>query len=205
YEKSPRNVTAEMVSSIIEKLPEPNEKVAVVVEGHTHNLNFPPSLTAFQWTHTTVPENFAGLISNGSTRPFKNFVALPASNLDDASVKRLSEAFMRFTELSKMPRAPRLFDALFLDSGSALKPGGTGRPFDWNQAVPIANQVRQGPFKLVVSGGLTSENVAEAMRILHPWGVDASSGVEARPGKKDPDKVRAFINAVREADKGKSN
>lgn len=54
---------------------------------------------------------------------------------------------------------------------------------------------------VVAAGGLTPENVSMALSVLKPWGVDVVSGVETRPGKKDPEKVRAFVRAVRQADK----
>jgi phosphoribosylanthranilate isomerase len=55
--------------------------------------------------------------------------------------------------------------------------------------------------RVVAAGGLTPRNVTEAVLILTPWGVDVASGVEARPGKKDPERVRAFVKAVREIDR----
>ena len=79
-------------------------------------------------------------------------------------------------------------------------PGGTGRPFDWGiVAESVKHMSKTVP--VVIAGGLTSENVAEAIHTLKPWGVDVASGVEARPGKKDPEKVRAFVKAVREIDR----
>lgn len=92
-------------------------------------------------------------------------------------------------------------DTFVLDSGDLRMPGGTGKTFDWKKAIPIAEAMREGGVKLVVAGGLTAGNVGEAMQILKPWGVDVVSGVEARPGKKDPEKVRAFVKAVRDADR----
>jgi len=74
--------------------------------------------------------------------------------------------------------------------------GGTGRAWAWPQARAVARQ-----YPVVVSGGLTPDNVEGAVRELHPWAVDVCSGVEAEPGRKDPAKLRAFIEAVRRVDR----
>jgi phosphoribosylanthranilate isomerase len=89
--------------------------------------------------------------------------------------------------------------AFLIDSGNSLKPGGTGEVFDWTAAVAVVDEIKR-LFKVVVAGGLTPQNVGEAIGILQPWGVDIASGVEAASGKKDPEKVRAFVRAVREID-----
>lgn len=86
-------------------------------------------------------------------------------------------------------------DAWLLDAFSADKPGGTGERFNWDLAV----QARELGRPIFLAGGLTPENVGEAVRKVQPYAVDVSSGVEGAPGKKDPAKVRAFIQAVRAA------
>jgi phosphoribosylanthranilate isomerase len=88
-------------------------------------------------------------------------------------------------------------DHPLLDTWAPDVIGGTGRAWSWSQARTVARQ-----YPVVVSGGLTPENVDAAMRTLHPWAVDVCSGVEAEPGRKDPAKLRAFVAAVRGADHG---
>lgn len=84
-----------------------------------------------------------------------------------------------------------LFDAR--PEGATL-PGGTGQSFDWNI---LAGREFKKPWML--SGGLTADNVEQALQILNPDALDISSGVESAPGQKDPAKIKAFINAVAKA------
>ena len=79
-----------------------------------------------------------------------------------------------------------------LDTFSELAYGGTGQVTDWALAADVAKSAR-----VLLAGGLTADNVTEAIRTVHPYGVDVSSGVESAPGKKDPAKVRAFLETVR--------
>ncbi len=88
--------------------------------------------------------------------------------------------------------------ALLLDAHAPGEPGGTGRSFDW-AAIP-----RDLPIPLILSGGLTVDNVGRAVREVKPWAVDVSSGVEASRGSKDPGKIVEFIRSVRIEDAASS-
>jgi indole-3-glycerol phosphate synthase/phosphoribosylanthranilate isomerase len=85
--------------------------------------------------------------------------------------------------------------AVLLDTRSDTAPGGTGRTFDWAAAARLRDRI---PY-LILAGGLNPRNVADAVRAVRPDAVDVSSGVEASPGRKDPERMRAFVEAVRRA------
>jgi len=80
------------------------------------------------------------------------------------------------------------------DAGKPKQFGGTGKTIDWPLARKFATTHR-----IILAGGLTPENVAEAISIVRPYAVDVASGVESRPGKKDPGKLRAFFDEVARA------
>jgi phosphoribosylanthranilate isomerase len=84
--------------------------------------------------------------------------------------------------------------ALLIDASVKGAYGGTGISADWNNAAELAKQ-----YPILLAGGLTPENVAEAIQRVQPWGVDVASGVESAPGVKDVNKIRTFIKAVRSA------
>ena len=81
---------------------------------------------------------------------------------------------------------------LLIDAYHARVYGGTGQKADWTVAAQVAGRYP----RTLLAGGLTAENVADAVRAVRPWGVDVASGVETAPGRKDHDKVRAFVIAV---------
>ncbi len=88
---------------------------------------------------------------------------------------------------------------LLLDTRAPGAPGGTGRAFDWS----LVRGVRERSRFLLLAGGLTPENVRAAIEAVRPDGVDASSSLEAAPGRKDHGRVRAFVEAVRAVESGR--
>jgi phosphoribosylanthranilate isomerase len=209
YKESVRNVAAVTVREITGQLPSTVEKIGVglwtedlldvlfdLVHGGSLTgiqLHFVPGLPGLK---TGMSDKATGIPPGGRVYlsiPARLFVEHPdAGNRFISSLERLPEA------------APGLFDKILIDSGSLQQPGGTGEVFDWEKVAPTVERMKQS-VKVVVAGGLTPANVSDAMRVLRPWGVDVSSGVEASPGKKDPGKVRAFIAAVRHEDKNRKS
>jgi phosphoribosylanthranilate isomerase len=102
-----------------------------------------------------------------------------------------AEAALRYRDVADLilfdARAPR----------QSTRPGGNGAPFDWRALAAVKDRVAY-----MLSGGLTPDNVAEAIRVTGAAIVDVSSGVEASPGKKDPDLIRRFLRAAKAANQG---
>jgi phosphoribosylanthranilate isomerase len=190
YEKSPRCVTVERAREIVEKLPKSVEKVGVFVEqtcGEIGEIASHAKLTAVQLHGSRSAEAYF-LESRAAVDCVgvgKVIEVVPAKRLADGtgvSVRKKDRYF-----------------AVMVDHVAEGAPGGSGQKFDWDENLVMIRGLGL-MIPVVVAGGLNALNVAAAMRVLEPWGVDVASGVEAQPGKKDPDKVRAFVRAVREWD-----
>ena len=225
YPKSRRHVTLETVCSIVTKVPRQMEKVGVFVNetvDHVRDIAKHAGLTAVQLSGDESPEFSRSLfreLGNKSRRP-AIFRCYPAKIFDAPAEQTVgwdpvAAGLVEPDEAYKGKRVhkihvakngdlflethgfrPGVISGVLLDSSTAEKRGGTGQKFDWERVQPWAGIINSIS-KLIVAGGLRPGNVQEAIHILHPWGVDVSSGVEHEPGKKDPRKVRAFVQAVR--------
>jgi len=195
YEGSQRKVTSKVVKEICRQVPQSIERVGVFVEHSPTDrvkrkrIVHEAGLTAIQ-VHQFQPRSSLKSLNDLVGVGVKLFVAWPA----EVVIHGQMGGFRWRSE------AKNKVSAIFLDSGTQKMPGGTGRAFDWEKAAPVVSALN-GDFKFVIAGGLVPDNVGEALRLLRPYGVDVSSGVEVKPGKKDPMKVRAFVQAVRAAEK----
>jgi phosphoribosylanthranilate isomerase len=192
YEKSPRNISVEAARAIVKKLPESVEKVGVFVDLESEGIReivLNVGLTAVQ-LHGN--RSLASVWQD--RRPAEECVG--ASKL----IRTLHGDTLKDGDFLITHRAHEKTFAILLDSRSNGTTGGTGTTFDW-ESTQRAVQAMSLMVPVIVAGGLTPANVPEAMRLFQPFGVDVVSGVEAKPGKKDPEKVRAFVKAVRDADR----
>lgn len=205
FAESPRKVSAKVVRAITAALPPRIEKVGVFVNESAEAILdavIEGGLTAVQLHgHESLDyarslrDRFAGLSS-----PVKMVRATRAPVVDLNMRETLgwdpvAEGVVELDPHTAEAR-PGVFSALLVDSGSATQAGGTGTTFDWHRTRSLLGMMN-GFAKVIIAGGLTPVNVAAAIDIFHPWGVDVSSGVEREPGKKDQGKVKAFVNAVR--------
>jgi phosphoribosylanthranilate isomerase len=188
YEKSPRCVSVEAARQIVQKLPEDVEKVGVFVGEPADQIQ----KIAKQVALTTV-QLYGGTAKNrdqdwpGLQESYKVILAISGDRLSEGGIFVGAEA-------------KKALRAILVDSGSGQQPGGTGTRFDWEESYGMVRGLSLIT-PVIVAGGLNPANVTAAILRFQPWGVDVASGVEAKPGKKDPEKVRAFVKAVREADK----
>jgi phosphoribosylanthranilate isomerase len=192
YPKSPRYVPPETISLIIQALRDAHAKIP--------NPQSPIPKFVGVFVHEPVARIRAILDQTGL-----DYAQLHSDEPPDALAQLQGRAFKALrptdatTALAEAARfaglGPASGPSLLIDAHDPHAYGGTGQQADWCAAAAVA---RRHP-GLLLAGGLTPANVAEAVRTVRPWGVDVSSGVEATPGRKDHEKVRAFVRNCRAA------
>lgn len=191
FAPSPRQVTAAQAAAIVAKLPESIEKIGVFVDASLEEIASTVracGLTGVQLHFDAAPELAARL----RERFGAGLRILRVAHFEAAFAEDLAARIAGYEQDPSV-------DAVLMDSRTATARGGTGVAFDWEEA---GRTVFGGREKLIAAGGLTPANVAEAIATLRPWGVDAVSGVESAPGRKDAAQVRAFIANARAARRG---
>ena len=193
FAPSKRRVTAEQVAEITDELPVGVEKVGVFTSTDADEILQAAKvagLTIVQ-LHSAFDSELVNAIDVGSGGALRvlQVVDVPVG-MDMEDLRSLLTAVLRH---------PFVVAAL-LDASHGGVSGGTGKKFDWERTAEVVRQVQEAiGGRVIVAGGLNAENVAEAIAAFEPWGVDVASGVEDSPGKKDPERLRAFVAAARAA------
>jgi phosphoribosylanthranilate isomerase len=191
FAPSPRRVTVAQVAEIVPHLPPTVEKIGVFVDATLEEIYDTVracGLTGVQLHSETYPD----LPQKLRERLGPQLRILRVVHFDASATDSILE------QIAVHARNPHIH-AVLVDSRTATVVGGTGVTFDWKLASKTLFQDTEAGRRLIAAGGLNPLNVVEAIAMLHPWGVDVASGVEAAPGKKDPAKVREFVSRARAA------
>ncbi len=205
FAPSRRRVSAEQVAAITPHLPPGIERVGIFVEPDAAEIVRTVRAVGLTAVQMHMPQDPA-LLQQLSAE-FKGEVQL-WQVLGFAAQPADPNFEQKFMQLVLAALTDSRISAVLVDTVKNGASGGLGETFLWSRAAPLlrtaqemaAEQGRRGgyePAKLLIAGGLTAENVGEAIATLHPWGVDAVSGVEESPGHKNPAKLRAFLRSAR--------
>jgi phosphoribosylanthranilate isomerase len=190
FAPSPRQVDAKLVRQITEKLPRQVEKYGVFVDAGFEEI-----------VSTVAGAGLTGVQlhrSSDTLLPFRlrqHFAQFPARL---AILRVLHYKDQEFAGQLAALSGDDFLDAVLVDSSTKRAVGRTATSFNWQGA---RNSFLQAAphLRLIAAGGLSPENVKQAIQVLRPWGVDVVSGVESTPGKKDPARVLAFIQSAQQA------
>jgi phosphoribosylanthranilate isomerase len=189
FAPSPRRITPEQAREIVVQLPATIEKVGVFVNESPARIRDIVSMVGLTMAqlHGDEDVEFAGALatSKNGAGALHVIKAVPVQGGFGARMRTFAQHGH--------------VHAVLLDSASALR-GGSGQAWDWRSVSEFMPRRRNEALRIILAGGLNPENVADAIRVLRPWGVDVVSGVEREPGRKDPVKLKAFITAVRESE-----
>ena len=175
YKKSQRYITPEKASKIIRYLPPHIIKIGVFVDAKEKTIRRVAKLCRLDMLQ------FHGKESRGFCTKFEDYKIIKAFRV---------KSRINIAEVARYKTFAYLFDT-FVKS----KRGGTGKKFNWRL---LENNLRDIKRPIFLSGGLTEKNIKEAIEIVRPQWVDASSSLEVRPGRKDERKVRDFVKTVKE-------
>lgn len=178
YPKSPRYVEVGMCRNIMSVLRQIGRVTCVGVFVNASVAEILATMDTLGLNNAQLHgDETAEMLNQLDGRGFKAFRGIPQSI--DGFARRESPAFL-------------------VDASVKGVYGGSGVTADWNGAAKLATK-----YPLLLAGGLTPENVADAVRWVRPWGVDVASGVESAPGEKDPARMKAFVKAVKEKEESK--
>jgi phosphoribosylanthranilate isomerase len=191
FASSKRQVTAEQVRAITAELPQDPERVGVF-----HNLSAEEIAHVAETARLTTAQlhgDFDSDLLGDLTRLAPELRLIHVVHWDLSVPEPYSAVVTQLERIAELaPNARVLVDAKV--NGAT---GGTGKSFDWENARALFSGFRG--LKIILAGGLRPENVAGAIRIVQPTGIDVASGVESEPGKKDHAKLKAFIENARRA------